>query len=179
MGNIVVAYKTKYGHTKKYAEWFSEALNCDLCEGSEINADKLLKYDTVIYGGGLYASGILGIDLITKNFDKLINKNIIIFTVGLADPNIKSQFTGIINKNFTEEMQKHIHVFHLRGGINYKELGIVHKAMMAALKSMVKNKKEEEITDEDRMMLKTYGDAVDFTDKTTIEPIVSYVRSLC
>lgn len=178
MGNVAVIFKTKYGHTKQYAEWISEELSCDLYEGSKITTEKMLEYDTIVYGGGLYASGILGVDLITKNYSKLKEKNIIVFTVGLADPEIKSQFEPIIKKNFTEEMQSKIKVFHLRGGINYKELGLVHKAMMAALKSMVKNKKEEEITDEDRMMLDTYGDAVDFTNKTTIEPIVSYLISL-
>lgn len=137
----------------------------------------MLEYDVIVYGGGLYASGILGIELITKNFDKLKNKNLIIFTVGLADPNIKSQFIPIINKNFTDEMQKYIHIFHLRGSIDYKKLGFIHKTMMAALISMVKNKKEE-LTDEEKMMLDTYGDVVDFKDKATIKNIVEYVKSL-
>lgn len=178
MGNVAVIFKSKYGHTKQYAEWISEELCCDLYEGSEVSAEKMLEYDTIVYGGGLYASGILGVDLITKNYSRLKEKNITVFTVGLADPEIKSQFEPIIKKNFTEEMQNKIKVFHLRGGINYKELGIVHKAMMAALKSMVKNKKEEEFTDEDRVMLETYGDKIEFMDKETIEPIVSYARSL-
>jgi flavodoxin len=176
MGNVAVIFKTKYGHTKQYAEWISEELKCDLFEQSEISAEKMLEYDTIIYGGGLYASGILGIELITKNFSSLKGKNIVVFTVGLADPDIKSQFEPIINKNFTDEMQKRINIFHLRGGINYKELGIVHKAMMAALKSSVKNKKGE-LTDEDKLMLETYGEQIEFTDKGTIEPLVSFVRS--
>jgi menaquinone-dependent protoporphyrinogen IX oxidase len=177
MGNVAVIFKTKYGHTKQYAEWISEKLKCDLFEQSEISAEKMLEYDTIIYGGGLYASGILGIELVTKNFSSLKDKNIVVFTVGLADPNIKSQFEPIINKNFTEEMQKSINIFHLRGGINYKELGIVHKAMMAALKSSVKNKKGE-LTDEDKLMLETYGEQIEFTDKGTIEPLVSFVTAL-
>jgi flavodoxin len=176
MGNVAVIFKTKYGHTKQYAEWISEELKCDLFEQSEISAEKMLGYDTTIYGGGLYASGILGIELITKNFSSIKGKNIVVFTVGLADPDIKSQFEPIINKNFTDEMQKKINIFHLRGGINYKELGIVHKAMMAALKSSVKNKKGE-LTDEDKQMLETYGEQIEFTDKGTIEPLVSFVRS--
>lgn len=176
MGNVAVIFKTKYGHTKKYAEWISEKLECDLFEHSEVSVEKMLEYDTVVYGGGLYASGILGIELIAKNFVSMKDKNLVVFTVGLADPNIKSQFEPIIKKNFTDEMQKMIHVFHLRGGINYKELGIVHKAMMAALKSSVKNKKGG-LTDEDRLMLETYGEQIDFTDKETIEPLVSFVKS--
>lgn len=177
MGNVAVIFKTKYGHTKQYAEWISEELKCDLFEQSEITAEKMHEYDTIVYGGGLYASGILGIEIVTKNFNSIKDKNLVVFTVGLADPNIKSQFEPIINKNFTEEMQKRINIFHLRGGINYKELGIVHKAMMAALKSSVKNKKGE-LTDEDRLMLETYGEQIEFTDKKTIDPLISFVRSL-
>ncbi len=176
MKKTAVIFKTKYGSTKKYAEWISEALECDIFEGSKINIDLLADYDIIIYGGGLYASGINGIDLITKNYDKLKNKKLIVFTVGLADPNIKSQFTPILNKNFNQEMLEGINIFHLRGGIDYKKLGLVHKSMMAMLKRMVKSKKEEELTDEDRMMLETYGDIVDFTDKTTIEPILAFAK---
>ncbi|MPM24589.1 hypothetical protein SDC9_71072 [bioreactor metagenome] len=47
---------------------------------------------------------------------------------------------------------------------------------MAALKSSVK--KKDELTDEDRLMLETYGDKVEFTDKKDIEPLISFVRSL-
>lgn len=102
MGNVAVIFKTKYGHTKQYAEWISEELKCDLFEQSEISGEKMLEYDTIVYGGGLYASGILGIELITKNFSNINSKNIVVFTVGLADPDIKSQFEPIIKKNFTE-----------------------------------------------------------------------------
>lgn len=176
MSKVVVVYKSKYGSTKKYAEWISEELCCDLFECSKLSVEKLNDYDTVIYGGGLYASGINGIDMITKNYEKLKEKKLIVFTVGLANPNIESQFTPILNKNFTEEMQKNIKIFHLRGGIDYKELGLIHKSMMAMMRKMVASKKEEELTDEDKQMLETYGEKVDFTDKATIEPIISYVN---
>ncbi|MPM24588.1 hypothetical protein SDC9_71071 [bioreactor metagenome] len=123
MGNVAVIFKTKYGHTKQYAEWISEELKCDLFEQSEISGEKMLEYDTIVYGGGLYASGILGVDLITKNFSRINNKNIVVFTVGLADPDIKSQFEPIIKKNFTDEMQKRINIFHLRGGNKLQGVG--------------------------------------------------------
>ena len=35
----------------------------------EVKADDLLKYDTIIYGGGLYAEIINGVSLITKNYE--------------------------------------------------------------------------------------------------------------
>ena len=178
MGNTVVIYKSKYGSTKKYAEWISKQLNSDLFEASEISDEKLMKYETIIFGGGLYASGILGISLINKSFENFTDKNIIVFTVGLASTEDESIFIPIIEKNFSEQERNSIKFFHFRGAINYNKLNMVHKAMMAMLKKTVAKKSLEEQTDEDKMMLNTYGDIVDFTEEKTIEPLIYYVNSL-
>lgn len=179
MENAVVVYKSKYGTTKKYAQWLAEELSCDLFDVSEIKADKLVQYDCIVFGGGLYASGISGISLITSNFDKLKGKKIAVFTVGLADPNRKEQFGTILQKNFSEEMRREIHIFHLRGGINYKKLGFVHNAMMAMLIKIVGKKPQSERTEEENEMLDTYGGTVDFTDRSSIEPIISFMKENC
>jgi len=73
----VVIYKSKYGSAKRYAEWIAEETKGDLFDGSEIKAEDMLKYDTIVYGGSLYAVGILGISLIKKNFDKRKESNYI------------------------------------------------------------------------------------------------------
>jgi menaquinone-dependent protoporphyrinogen IX oxidase len=178
MNRVVVIFKSKYGSTKKYAEWISDELNADLLEHSDVKDKNFLEYDTIIIGGGLYASGINGIDIITKNYSALKNKDIIVFTLGLASTDDKEIFRPIIEKNFTEEMRNQIQFFHFRGGIDYKELSFVHKSMMAMLKKMVSKKKTEELTEDDKMMLVTYGDKVDFTDINTINPLVTYVKDL-
>lgn len=178
MKNTVVIFQSKYGSTKKYAEWIAEELDCDLVEGKKATLELLEKYETIIYGGGLYASGINGISFITNHFNKIKEKNVVIFTVGLANPNIKEQFKPIIDKNFTMEMQGKFKIFHLRGGIDYKRLSFTHKGMMALLVKIVRKKSDEELTDEDRMMLSTYGDIVDFSDRATIAPLVAYVKTL-
>lgn len=178
MNNVAIIYKSKYGSTKKYAEWITAELSGDLLEHSDVKIENLSSYNTIVFGGGLYASGINGVSLITKNFETLKNKNLIIFTVGLASTGDKSIFNPIIEKNCTEEMRKKIQFFHLRGGIDYKELNFFHKSMMAMLKTMVSKKKPEELSEEDKEMLSTYGAKVDFTDINTIEPLVSYVKSL-
>lgn len=179
MGNIIVVYQSKYGSTKKYAEWLAEELSCDLIEKKNISIEKLLEYDTIIYGGGLYAGGISGINLITKNFDKLSNKNLILFTCGLADTNNKENIDSIknsISKILSVEMQDKIKIFHLRGGIDYKKLNFVHKAMMKIMYNMLCKKDAETLKNDDKDLIATYGDVVDFTNKTTIKPIVEYVK---
>ncbi len=86
MKKTVVIYKSSYGSTKKYAEWIAQELKCDLFDTNKVKDDMLVDYDIIIFGGGLYASGINGIALIKSSFSSLRDKDVIVFTVGLADP---------------------------------------------------------------------------------------------
>lgn len=173
MNNIAVIYKSKYGTTKQYAEWISRELDAALFEASAIKPSQLADYDVVVYGGGLYAGGISGVGLVTKN----PCKSLVVFTVGVADPET-TDYSDIINKNFSQEIRAKTKIFHLRGGIDYKKLGLVHRGMMAMLKKMLTGKDESMLSGDDRELLKTYGGKFDFTDKKTIEPIVSFVKGL-
>ncbi|MFT5873622.1 MAG: hypothetical protein ACI8WT_002569 [Clostridium sp.] len=51
-------------------------------DASKVNTNTLADYDTLIYGGGLYAVGINGVKLITKNLDKLKDKKVVVFATG-------------------------------------------------------------------------------------------------
>ncbi|EJO5347620.1 flavodoxin [Clostridium botulinum] len=175
---IAVIYKSKYGSTKKYAKWIANDVKADLFQVSDINIEKLKEYNIIIYGGGLYASGISGISFITKNFHNLKDTKLIVYTVGLASTDKKEVFKPIIEKNFTNSMKDYIKFFHFRGGIDYKKLNLVHKAMMGMLKKITAKKSEDNLTQEEREFLNTYGDKVDFTDKNTIEPLVDYIKSI-
>lgn len=136
-----------------------------------------MEYDTIIYGGGLYASGIGGISIITKNYESLKNKKIIVFTVGLASTDRKEVFVPIIEKNFSREIRDHISFYHLRGGMDYKKLGIIDRSMMAMLKIVISKKSPDELSEDDRELLATYGGKVDFTDKNTIAPLLLDVEN--
>jgi menaquinone-dependent protoporphyrinogen IX oxidase len=169
----VVIYKSKTGYTKKYAEWIAEELSADIFNISNIEISKLSSYDNIIYGGSLYAVGILGIKLITKNLDKLKNKKIIVFATG-ASPSKEENINEVKNKNFTEEQQKYIRFFYLRGGFNYSNLNIFDKALMMLLKIKIKMKKE--LTSDEKGMLACYDRPVDFTRRKNIDEIINYVK---
>lgn len=178
MNKIAVVYKSRYGSTAKYAKWIAEELKADLYDCYQIDLKKLQEYSTIIYGVGLYASGIAGVSIITKNYDILKNKKIIVFTVGLASTDNKEIFIPIIDKNFpTKEMKDKINFFHFRGGIDYKKLGIIHKFMMAMLKGMQSRRDVNDLSPEDKEFLATYGEKIDFTDKDAIKPLIQSLRS--
>ena len=115
--DIIVLYKSAYGFTKKYAEWIAEDLNCDYIDINSFDFNK--NYRTIIFGGGLYAGKINGIKKLVKNFNKIKNKNIIVFTVGVADVSDAENVKNIISsakKQIPGEMFSKIKLFHFRGG---------------------------------------------------------------
>ena len=178
---ILVTYASKYGTTKRYAQWIAEDLACDLRDSREVNAELLKSYDILIHGGGLYAGGLSGIQTIVKNYDAISNKRIILFSCGLADPEDPENVAHIeagLEKVLTSEMREKIRQFHLRGGIDYSRLGLTHKAMMAMLRTVMLKKGYDNLRSEDQMMLDTYGGTVDFTNRESLAPLLSYVRSL-
>lgn len=181
MNKIAIIYQSKYGTTAQYAKWLAEGLPSDLLERKNVKLEQMATYDTIIYGGGLYAGGLIGIDLLIKNFEEISDKNLIIFTCGLADPTDNKNTDAIkegLKKIFTPEMQSKFKIFHLRGGIDYSKLGFVHKALMAMLHKVAKKKDVNTLSVEDKNLLETYGKIVDFTDKATLEPILTYVKEL-
>ena len=173
MSNIAVVYKSKYGYTKQYAQWIAAELGVSLFEASQIKPAQLAAYDVVVYGGGLYAGGINGVSLVTKN----PCENLVVFSVGLADPHT-TDYSEILAKNFPGETLTNTKVFHLRGGIDYTKLWFSHKVMMAIVRKMAAKKAEAERNSEERGILEAGTVGVDFTDKCTITPIVEYINSL-
>ena len=179
--NILVSYGSKYGTTKRYAQWIAEELACDLADSREVSVEKLKSYDVIIHGGGLYAGGLCGINTIVKHFDVISDKQIILFSCGLADPEDPENVAHIesgLEKVLTPEMREKIRQFHLRGGIDYSRLGLTHKAMMAMLRRVMLKKGYDNLRSEDQMMLDTYGGTVDFTNRESLAPLLNYVRSL-
>lgn len=178
MSKSVVIYKSKYGSTKQYAEWISEELKCDIFEKGEITSDNLERYDTIIYGGGLYVGSIIGCSLIKKSFDKIKDKKIIVFTCGIADLNSKENIENIkkdIDSIFDKDIKERITFFHLRGKLDYSNLSLTDKVMMSTLKRILVKKDPKLLTNDDKEILKTYGTKVDYMDRKNIEPIVKFV----
>ncbi|HEY5562603.1 MAG TPA: flavodoxin domain-containing protein [Clostridiaceae bacterium] len=173
----VVVYKSKTGFAKKYALWIGEDLTADIFDSSKVTINMLATYDTVIYCSSLYAGGINGIKLITKNLDKLKDIKLVVLSTGVS-PSRVNAINEVRDKNFTLDEQKYIKFFYLRGGFNFSKLTPTDKVLMTLLKWKIKYKKEKDLTDDERGMLAVYNKPVDFTRRKNIEEIVTYINSL-
>ncbi len=169
-----VIYSSKTGFTKKYAEWIAQELSADLFEASEFSAEKFSDYDAVVYGGGLYAVGISGINLIKKNLDKLKGKKVAVFATG-ASPGRDEIVREVVSRNFNEEQLQQLCFFYFRGGFDFSRLSFLYKIVMTVMKWHLKMKKNR--TPDENGMLAAYEKPVDFTRKDGIVDLISYINS--
>ena len=176
----IVTYSSKYGSAKKYAKWIGEALSCEVKDIKSVRSDMLQNYDVIIHGGSLYAGGVSGMKQLVKLYPSIRDKKLILFTCGLADPtspqNVMHIDKGIAN-TVPKDMYNNMKQFHFRGGIDYSRLSLIHRAMMWMLCQTMKRKGYDNLSDDDKLMLDTYGKQIDFSDQSTIQMLVEYIMA--
>lgn len=171
----IVIYKTKYGSTRTYAQWISEELNCPMVDAKTISVNDLTEYDTIIYGGGLYAEVINGVSLITKNFNALKEKKLVVFTTGITPLDCRDYYDKmVIEKNFNSEMSSEIKVYNFLGKMIIEELSLVHRTALKTLKKIMQSK--ENPTYMEKLLVELCDADGDFTDKNAITELLEYVR---
>lgn len=173
--SIIVVYKTKYGSTKTYAQWIAEELGCQAVDAKTVKIDDLVQYDTIIYGGGLYAEVINGITLITKNIDKLKDKKIVVYTTGITPMEYREYYDKlVIEKNFKSGVPDNMKIYNFVGKMILNELSIVHRTAIKSLKKLMQGK--EKPTEMERLLVELCDANGDFTDKNAIAELVSYCK---
>ena len=172
----IIIYGSQYGTTRKYADELAKRTNIE-CKSYEDVID-IDQYNTVIYIGGLYAGGVLGMKKTLAKISQCQNKKIIIVTVGLADPmdadntdNIKSN----MKRQLSKELYENAHIFHFRGGIDYSYLNFKHKTMMGLLYKKAVGLPEEKKTAEIKAMIETYNQKVDFVDFESLNQLIDCI----
>lgn len=167
----LIIYGSQYGSTKRYAERLADITGIEIIDYKD--AKNINDYDKIIYLGALYAGGVTGLK---KTVSKMSSsQELMIATVGLADPtdseNVKS-IRNSIKSQIPSEFYDESKIFHLRGAIDYSQLGLKHKVMMSLLHSKVSKMPKSELNAEAKAMLETYGKQVDFVDFSALDKII-------
>ena len=173
----IIVYGSQYGSTRRYAEKLSERTGIPAF--SYKDAPALSDKKTIVYLGGLYAGGILGLARTLRGCSLHEGQRLILVTVGLADPNEPENRENIrasLQRQLSPQMLDRAKVFHLRGGIDYPSLSFPHRTMMKLLYRSLRGTPLEKQTAENRALLETYGKQVDFTDFSALDPIVQEIQ---
>lgn len=173
----IIVYGSQYGSTRRYAEKLSEQTGIPAFSYKDTPA--LSGKKIIVYLGGLYAGGVLGLAKTLRGFSLRDGQKLILITVGLADPSEPENQHNIrasLQRLLPAELLDRAKIFHLRGGIDYQKLSFGHRTMMKLLYQSLRRTPFEKQTAENRAFLETYGKQVDFTDFRALEPIIQAIQ---
>ncbi len=173
--NGIILYQSKYGATKKYANWLSDETKFMCIETKKANIKEVVKYDTIILGGGIYASGIAGLSFLKKNIDILKKKKIIVFCCG-ASPYEEKAFQEIVKHNMKDRLLD-IPCFYCRGAWNMDSMSFKDKTLCSMLRKVVSKKNPDEYEVWEKALMAAGEDKCDWTDKKYLNPILEIINS--
>ena len=173
--NAVVIYGSCYGSTQAYAEYIAQELSCPAVSAKEVTRADVEGRELIVFGGGAYAGSIAGAKKAAKLEKYFGRARLLCFTCGLADPakaKTQDEARALLNKAFP--LHAGMPVFCLRGNMDYARLSAGHRMMMAMLMQLLRRKKEP--TEEDRQLMQTYGEKVEFLDLPSAQPLIEAAK---
>ncbi len=170
----IVIYKSKYGTTKKYAEWLAKEIEYELTEITKTNIKQVSQYQNIILCGAIYASGISGLSFLKKHFNALKDKNIAIFCVG-ASPYEEKAFKAIKAHNLKEELQN-IPVFYGRGAWDESKMKFIDRTLCKMLQKAVSKKDPSTYEQWEAALVDSFGKTCDWTDKAYLQPLIFMIN---
>jgi menaquinone-dependent protoporphyrinogen IX oxidase len=172
---ILVLYVTKYGSTKRYAEWIAEKTHADIFEVSKFNRSLLNNYTTVLFGSPVYMGRIKNIHFVKRNWKILRTKKVSIFSVtGVPSDDLRQQ--KVFLASLPVEIQKKVMYCPLRGAFNYKLLHFIDKMLMSGPRIRFKIAYWMKRSEKTKEILARFYSPQDWTNKAAIEPIVAFAK---
>lgn len=119
----IVVYGSNYGTTRTYAQELARRTGWPAVDWQQ--AQKLAEYETVVYLGGLYAGGVVGLKAVLPQLEQAPAQKLVVVTVGVADPAEPENVAHIrasLQKQLPGALYQKAQFAHLRGGIDYSRL---------------------------------------------------------
>ena len=155
-----IIYKSKTGHTKKYAEMLGKKLNMPFYEIKEAEK-KLNKNDEIIYLGWICATRIVGLNKILKKY-----KVNCCGAVG-AYPKTDENVQNIKNANNIK-----IPLFYMQGGIDYTKLNKIYKKLLQAIGKTIQNSSDNV----DKEIVEMFEKGKSFVCEENLKEIEEYLK---
>ena len=175
MSDILVIYKSKYGATEKYANMLKADLDCDIIDAGSFNKSMLAEHDRIILAGGIYASGIAGIDILKQNIGGMTGKKLAVFCVG-ASPFDEKAIEEVKSRNMKGELQR-VPLFYGRGAWDESKMSFKDRTMCKMLQKMVAKKDPSEYEPWMTALMSAIGKSCDWTDRKYLEPLMEYMKA--
>ena len=169
----LITYKSKTGFAEKYARMIAEDIGCSVIPFKQMTAEKMSEYDTVVFGGGIYAGSINGLIKAKAMFEKSTAKSFVVFAVG-GTPNeaASESVREMWSVNLGSKAEKIPH-YYLQAGICYEKMSFPDKLLMKMFASMLTKKKDK--TDTEKGFEEYIKSSYDISDRSFAEPLIEYL----
>jgi menaquinone-dependent protoporphyrinogen IX oxidase len=172
MSGIIIC-RSKYGGAAKYAEWLSEETGFKVIDTKNADINEVAKHDTVIIGGGVYASSISGIAFLKKNYAALAGKKVIVYCCGAA-PYDEELVRGIRNKNLKEQLSG-LPLFYFQGMWDLNAMNFGDRTMCRMYIKMLEKKDPATMKAWEKPFYEAKDKKCDWTDRKYLAPLLELI----
>ncbi len=162
---VLIAYQSKYGATKQYAEWIQKECNGDLINIENGDKADLAGYDIIIIGGSVRVGSIVIAPFIKDHWSVIKGKKVILFTTSGTPPQ-HPKIQSIYEKSLPAEIRSEMRYFPLYGRISSENLTLWDKFLMVIGKAM----------ERDETLKKDMGKDFDGVQRENLLPLLEYLR---
>ncbi len=163
---ILIAYQSKYGSTKQYAQWIRESIHADLIDLEQDPKPKLADYDLIVFGGYLRTGKIAIAPFIQENWDILKARKIVLFTTSGTPPG-HPKIQTVYEKSLDKPIRKEIKYFPLPGRISMNDLTFADKRLMSIGK----------LVEQDETLKNNMGKDFDGVKRENLLPLIEYLKA--
>jgi menaquinone-dependent protoporphyrinogen IX oxidase len=164
---ILIAYQSKYGSTKQYAEWIHQEIKGNLVNIENGDKPDLTRYDIIIIGSSVRVGNIVIAPFIKDHWSVMKGKKVILFTTSGTPPQ-HPKIQSIYEKSLPEEIRKEIKYFPLHGRISRENLTLFDKFLITIGKIM----------EQDETLKKDMGKDFDGVQRENLLPLLEYLEDV-
>ena len=177
--HTIVLYRSKYGHTRSYAEWLAESLGAE-ASPLETAPASLASFDVAVLLAPIYMSALPKIEPFLRLAEEASDTALVGVTVSGGDPRVPGPAAAIdkaIAAAVPEPLQPRFTWFHVRGGMDYPGMSLVDRTIMWFVTAGL-NRGARRRGQTPPSVAATMRSTVDFRDRATLDPVVAHVQGL-
>lgn len=171
----IILYRSKYGASLRYAQWLKESTGFECLEASKAKIQDVAAYDTVIFGGGIYASSIAGLSFLKKHYRGLQGKRLAVFCVG-ASPYDEKAFAAVRAHNLKGELSG-IPCFYCRGAWEEDKMTVFDRLLCRMLQKSVSKKEPSSCEPWELALRSAMGKRCDWTERRYLDPLLAHLKN--
>lgn len=177
MSKILVLYSSRYGAAKQYAQWLAEALDADCMEIKKAASAAFSKYSAVLFGGGVYASGIEGLPKFRALLPRIGAVPAAVFAVGMSPEEDTVAVRAVKERNMTENLSL-LPFFYCRGKMDMAKLKFLHRTLLSVMRKSFLKKDAKDLSPSERAVVEAGEKPRDWSDRKYLAPVLEWVQSV-